>query len=274
MSALSHRILGAETLSLRLTNAWIRRHSFGHSCLLDPRGSLPVGRLDDHQFMSRSTFRHVHRSADDILFRGWFFLVLVVLVRQNPSYTGGSVNAYTSAAGQGSQLWEAVGSWPMWDWRGRLKIGAYTAELGKHHDRPGLEEVPYPITQKGERVMLVSHDAAVLIEHLTRGSLLCCTTAGSCAGQILCSVSSHCRPASTISFDYLPYLPYLPRALNTGVETFPFFHAQVGPRRHTSDARWNSRSLWRCQELYMAAESWGEGSCCGRTGVKDRIISS
>jgi len=31
----------------------------------------------------------------------------------------------------------------MWDWRGRLKIGAYTAELGKCNDRPGLEEVGY-----------------------------------------------------------------------------------------------------------------------------------
>lgn len=63
---------------------------------------------------------------------------------QSPSAQRGGANAYESSGRRDGRLrfWDALGSWPMWDWRGRLKIGAYTAELGKcNDDRPGLEEV-------------------------------------------------------------------------------------------------------------------------------------
>lgn len=71
----------------------------------------------------------------------FFFLRVVFCLRQSTIYTGGRVNTYNTADGRDRQFWDALGSWPMWDWRGRLKIGAYTAELGKFHDSPGLEEV-------------------------------------------------------------------------------------------------------------------------------------
>ena len=70
-----------------------------------------------------------------------YIRVFVLLLRQNPSSTGGHVNTYNAADGRDRHFLDALGSWPTWDWRGRLKIGAYTAELGKSHDRPGLEEV-------------------------------------------------------------------------------------------------------------------------------------
>eukprot|EP00752_Nemacystus_decipiens_P001758 g1699.t2 len=60
---------------------------------------------------------------------------------QNPSYGYGRVNTDKTADGRDRQFWDALGSWPTWDWRGCLKIGAYTAEVGKSHGRPGLEEV-------------------------------------------------------------------------------------------------------------------------------------
>ncbi|CAM9710976.1 unnamed protein product [Pylaiella littoralis] len=43
--------------------------------------------------------------------------------------------------GRDRRFWDAWGLWSMWDWRGRLKIGAYTAELGKCQELPRLEEV-------------------------------------------------------------------------------------------------------------------------------------
>eukprot|EP00903_Cladosiphon_okamuranus_P005340 g5337.t1 len=64
-----------------------------------------------------------------------------VLGAQHPSFTDGHANTCNTADGRNRQFWEAIGSWPRWEWRGRLKIGAYTADLGKCHDRPGLEEV-------------------------------------------------------------------------------------------------------------------------------------
>lgn len=68
------------------------------------------------------------------------FVCDTFLERQHPCYTAGR-NTHNTTDGRDRQFWDAFGSWPMWEWRGRLKIGAYTADLGKCHDRPGLEEV-------------------------------------------------------------------------------------------------------------------------------------
>ncbi|CAM9600860.1 unnamed protein product [Ectocarpus sp. 4 AP-2014] len=60
---------------------------------------------------------------------------------QLSSYQRGRIDNNASADGRDPQFRDVLGTWPMWDWRGRFTIGAYAVELGKHRDRSGMEEV-------------------------------------------------------------------------------------------------------------------------------------
>ncbi|CAM9169048.1 unnamed protein product [Ectocarpus fasciculatus] len=60
---------------------------------------------------------------------------------QLSSYQRGRVDNNDSADGRDPPFRDVLGTWPMWDWKGRFTIGAYTVELGKHRDRSGMEEV-------------------------------------------------------------------------------------------------------------------------------------
>lgn len=51
------------------------------------------------------------------------------------------MNKHDTADGRDQQFWDSWASWPMGDWRGRVKLGAYTAEFGKCQDGHGLAEV-------------------------------------------------------------------------------------------------------------------------------------
>ncbi|CAM9786929.1 unnamed protein product [Hapterophycus canaliculatus] len=63
--------------------------------------------------------------------------------RQVPSHQGGRLMNKHDTAGDGRNqpFWDSWASWPMGDWRGRVRLGAYTAELGKCQEGHGLKEV-------------------------------------------------------------------------------------------------------------------------------------
>lgn len=156
----------------------------------------------------------------------------------------------------------------MWDWRGRLKIGAYTAELGKCEEFPRLEEVCVPVLPRsstGYYILLAAHR-----EHLYRevaGSDVDDTVPWSLSVFPSGLLGVSYRQAITImvaSHVYPPFLPTHPSMI--GVESFPFLHAHFGARRHPSATRWHRQLLRNSAKLGLAAEGWDEGTFCGCAG--------
>lgn len=126
----------------------------------------------------------------------------------------------------------------MRDWRGCLKIGAYTAELGRCHDRPGLEEVCFRlhILVEESHDDVQRHMVGLFKELANRGG---CVVHGGLRIEYCAAHPLSCRPVrSCVSWHSSPLRSLC--GLDPGVEAIPIFHAQVGARRYTSAARWHS----------------------------------
>lgn len=173
-------------------------------------------------------------------------------------------------------FWDAWASSLMWDWRGQVKLGAYTAELNKWQDRPLCDEVCAVMCCTYEL-----HDSTLdfhaeyccraLSVRTTRRSRSntvveqCCREKAVVVAQLSCCLNVPAR----LLFHETAFATYA-SALFPGVEIFPFFHARAavwGAWRHSGPAWRHDRLVWCGAELDLAAQGWDHGPYRGRAGA-------